>query len=139
VPEVATPLALVLVELLQNAAEHGLGDEGGTVQVEVRRAPRRDGVTAPHETLVVTVTDDGPGPAPGFSLVADTGGLGLQIVRTLVETELGGELALLPGPERVGPAASEPAPVSAPAGPAGGGAQIRVALPLPGDSAASLP
>jgi two-component sensor histidine kinase len=105
IPEVATPLALVLVELLQNAAEHGLGDRGGRVRVAVRREG-----ALPDETLLVTVTDDGPG-APEFDLAADNGGLGLQIVRTLVESELAGELSLLPGD--------------------GAGAQIRVRLPLP--------
>jgi two-component sensor histidine kinase len=105
IPEVATPLALVLVELVQNAAEHGLGDRGGKVRVVVRR----EGV-APAEALLVTVSDDGPG-APGFDLADDAGGLGLQIVRTLVESELAGELRLLPG--------------------GAAGAQIQVRLPLP--------
>jgi two-component sensor histidine kinase len=129
VPEVATPLALVLVELLQNAAEHGLGDAGGTVRVEVRRAVRRQDGGAPHEILVVTVSDDGPGPPPGFSLAADSDGLGLQIVRTLGVTELGGELAVVPRPEPV-------------AGQGRGGAQIRVSMPLPappGDSPPTFP
>jgi two-component system, sensor histidine kinase PdtaS len=113
VPEVATPLALVLVELVQNAAEHGLGDGGGTVRVDVHRGVRRNG-SAPSEELVVTVSDDGPVPAPGFDLAAESSGLGLQIVRTLVETELGGEMDLVPGT---------------------GGARIRVRLPLPPASA----
>ena len=129
VPEVATPLALVLVELVQNAAEHGLGDAGGTVRVEVRRGFGHipAAVNPPSgETLVVTVSDNGPGPDPGFHLAADTGGLGLQIVRTLVETELGGEMSLLPG---VG---ADPGPVGGGApGSFGAGAQIRVRIPLP--------
>jgi hypothetical protein len=37
-PEVATPLALVLVEMVQNAVEHGLGAAGGPVLVRVRHA-----------------------------------------------------------------------------------------------------
>jgi two-component sensor histidine kinase len=114
VPEVATPLALVLVELVQNAAEHGLGDRGGTVTIVVRREDPDAGV---GEALVVTVSDDGPGPAPGFDLTTDTGGLGLQIVRTLVEGELGGEMTLLL------PATTLPS--------IEGGAQIRLRLPLP--------
>ena len=137
VPEVATPLALVLVELLQNAAQHGLGDAGGTVHVQVRRVVGRDGVAARHEMLVVTVSDNGPGPAPGFNLTTDTGGLGLQIVRTLVESELDGELALLPRSEWVGTTAA-----SGPTRLAGGGAQISVSVPLPAppsDSGAGSP
>ena len=122
VPEVATPLALVLVELVQNAAEHGLADRGGTVYVDVGRVVSREGV---GETLVVTVFDDGPGPAPGFDLSTDTGGLGLQIVRTLVESELGGEMALL----RSGNAWSGEAAMNQDGG-AVRGARIQVRLPF---------
>jgi two-component system, sensor histidine kinase PdtaS len=84
-PEVATPLALVLVELVQNAVEHGLGGRDGTVGVLVRRGAG----------LRVEVHDDGAGLPAGFG--PGTEGLGLQIVRTLVEGELGGSLALLEG------------------------------------------
>ena len=52
-PEVATPLALVLVELVQNAVEHGLAGRDGEVRVTVGRG--RAG------RLVVAVADDGPG------------------------------------------------------------------------------
>ena len=83
-PEVATPLALVLVELVQNAVEHGLADAGGEVVVTVR----------PEEgALRLSVEDAGRGLPPGFDLDRDAG-LGLQIVRTLVEGELGGRLRL---------------------------------------------
>jgi two-component sensor histidine kinase len=84
-PEVATPLALVLVELVQNAIEHGLGGRDGVVRVLVRRGAG----------LRVEVRDDGAGLPPGFGPAAE--GLGLQIVRTLVEGELGGSLSLLEG------------------------------------------
>jgi two-component sensor histidine kinase len=43
----------------------------------------------------VTVEDNGVGLPPGFSLDATTS-LGLQIVRTLVLTELGGTLVIAP-------------------------------------------
>ena len=90
-PELATPLALVLVELVQNAVEHGLAGRDGEVRVSVAaRAPDR---------LVVTVADDGAGLPAGFDLVTG-GGLGLQIVRTLVEGELGGTLTVEPGDPR---------------------------------------
>jgi two-component system, sensor histidine kinase PdtaS len=85
--EVATPLALVLTELVQNAVEHGYGaaPATGTVTVGV-------GVD-PAGTLEVVVADQGRGLPPGFD-AAGASGLGLQIARTLVETELGGRLAL---------------------------------------------
>ena len=90
---IATPLALVLTELLQNALQHGLAAwpgpaSGGSVVVRARRY-----ATA----LTVSVEDNGAGLPDGFSLDATTS-LGLQIVRTLVETELGGQLAIAPRP-----------------------------------------
>jgi two-component sensor histidine kinase len=81
---VATPLALVLTELLQNAVEHGLRGGGGRVEV----AAATDG-----ERLRVSVVDDGAGLPPDFGLETSRR-LGLQIVRTLVVGELGGEIAL---------------------------------------------
>ncbi len=47
------------------------------------------------ELLTVTVTDSGAGLPPGFDL-ENTTSLGLQIVRTLVEGELGGRISLRP-------------------------------------------
>jgi two-component sensor histidine kinase len=80
--EVATPLAMVLTELLQNATQHAF--DGGPGHVEV--APvRGDG------ELTVVVTDDGRGLPEGFDAGTSTS-LGLSIVRTLVESELGGTL-----------------------------------------------
>jgi signal transduction histidine kinase len=117
---VATPLALVLVELVANAAEHGLRDRGGNLAIVVRREG-----AGPRESLVVTVSDDGPGPPPGFDIARDTGGLGLQIVRTLVEGELGGELTLLPRDDS--PVPGDDSPLL----PHGGGARIQLRVPLP--------
>jgi two-component sensor histidine kinase len=91
---VATPLAMVLTELLQNALQHGLGhgspvplgreDLEGSLQVTARRQP---------DKLTVTVADSGAGLPEGFDLNAATS-LGLQIVRTLVVAELGGNLEI---------------------------------------------
>jgi two-component sensor histidine kinase len=83
---VATPLAMVLTELLQNALQHGLGQRAGTIEVTARRGPHR---------LMVLVADDGAGMPPGFDPDASAS-LGLQIVRTLVVAELGGRLEFLP-------------------------------------------
>ncbi len=82
--EIATTLALVLVELCQNAVEHAFDDRGGTVTVRLdREAPG----------LRLLVSDDGAGLPQGFALERDAN-LGLQIVRTLVTTELRGELEI---------------------------------------------
>jgi two-component sensor histidine kinase len=100
---VATPLAMVLTELLQNALQHGFGSaprpsglgpsglgsagsDACMIEVVAERAP---------ELLTVTVTDSGAGLPPGFDL-ENTTSLGLQIVRTLVEGELGGRINLRP-------------------------------------------
>jgi two-component sensor histidine kinase len=86
--EVATPLAMVLTEALQNAVEHGFGDGPGAITVTARRAPGR---------LLLTVDDDGAGLPVGFDLATSTS-LGLSIVRTLVESELAGRLEVGAGP-----------------------------------------
>jgi two-component sensor histidine kinase len=85
---IATPLSVVLTELLQNAVDHGFpeGSRGGTVVVALRNDGRH---------LDVRVTDDGRGVPAGFNLDEATG-LGLSIVRTLVTTELGGTIAMTP-------------------------------------------
>jgi two-component sensor histidine kinase len=80
---VATPLSLVLTELVQNAAEHAFGEGGGTIRVTLER---RD------ERLLAEVEDDGVGIPGDFSWEAS--GLGLQIVHRLVNDELGGTIHL---------------------------------------------
>lgn len=85
---VATPLAMVLTELLQNAVEHAFGDAGGDIDVRVLRLAGR---------LEVVIDDDGRGLPDGFD-PALSGRLGLSIVRTLVESELGSLISLGPRP-----------------------------------------
>jgi len=78
--EYATPLALVLTELVTNAVEHGLtGKDEGEVVITTSRTP---------EWLTVSVRDNGKGLPEGR--LGD--GLGTQIVKTLVHGELGGHI-----------------------------------------------
>ena len=83
---IATPVAMVLTELLQNAVQHGFAYGSGTIKVIVSRT---------EERLDLVVADDGEGLPEGFDLEASTS-LGLQIVRTLVVGELSGRLAVEP-------------------------------------------
>ncbi len=87
--ETATPLAMVLTEALQNAVEHGFGEGTGTITLTAQRLVGR---------LRVTVEDDGVGLPADFDLDGSTS-LGLSIVRTLVESELDGQLEIGPGPQ----------------------------------------
>lgn len=93
----ATPLAMILAELVHNAVEHAFdtslpttdGVSAGSVVVEASRSRDKDGASTPdHDLLTVTVTDDGRG------LPADHqhgGGLGTQIVEALI-SDLRGEI-----------------------------------------------
>ncbi len=83
----ATSCALIINELVQNAVEHAFAPgESGTIVV--RLAERGD-------SLCVEIQDDGRGLPEGFEL--SEGGLGLQIVRTLVHEDLKGDFQLLNG------------------------------------------
>ncbi|MBW3594894.1 MAG: PAS domain-containing sensor histidine kinase [Actinobacteria bacterium] len=76
--DVATPLAVSVTELLQNALEHAFpNDVGGTIGVELDRTP---------DHVSIVVWDDGVGMSP---TVEEGARLGLQIVRSLVQ-EMGG-------------------------------------------------
>ncbi|HMY09829.1 MAG TPA: sensor histidine kinase, partial [Marmoricola sp.] len=81
---VATPLAMVLTELLQNAVEHAfVGADQGIITLEVSRD---------DTALSCKVIDDGAGLPEGF-VFGSTPSLGLSIVSTLV-SELAGEVSL---------------------------------------------
>jgi two-component sensor histidine kinase len=88
--EVATPLALVVTELLQNALEHGFPSES----FADRQSPARVLVSLTNDgsELVVRVADNGVGLPANFVLDGPT--LGLTIVRALVTTELNGTIAM---------------------------------------------
>ncbi|TDE97675.1 ATPase [Occultella glacieicola] len=81
----ATALAVVLTELVTNAVEHGLATDGGTVTINSRRE---------GPMLRVSVIDDGVGMGEDPQMK----GLGTQIVRTLVATELDGTISWQPVP-----------------------------------------
>lgn len=80
----ATPLSLVVTELMHNALEHGLAEQGSVLSIELQRYSNE---------CVINITDDGVGLPAGFDL-ATSSNLGLQIVRTLTENELNGVLKL---------------------------------------------
>ena len=89
--ELATPLAVVLNELMQNAADHAFPrdeDDEHPVEGHVRILLGREG-----GALIVEVVDDGVGLPSGFSLDRSRG-LGLSIVHALVTGELGGEIEM---------------------------------------------
>jgi len=84
-PRIATPLALVITELIHNALEHGLAEEGLALGIHV---------SSSASELSVIISDDGVGFPEGFD-IATSANLGLQIVRTLTENELRGTLSLI--------------------------------------------
>ena len=77
---IATPLAMVLTELIQNATQHAFGDGEGRLTIAVNRI---------RDRLRLRVSDDGAGLPADFDVAQS---LGLSIVSTLVESELGGSL-----------------------------------------------
>ncbi len=81
---IATPLALVLTELIHNALEHGLDKKGDQLRVLVARS---------ESQCIVKVLDNGEGLPENFDWEKSSN-LGLQIVRTLTENELKGSISL---------------------------------------------
>lgn len=87
----ATTVAMILAELVQNAAEHGFADRGGHILVCAVRSPDKRGH---RDVLTVDVHDDGAGLPDHFG---EQSGLGTQIVRSLVQ-DLNGEISWHRGP-----------------------------------------
>ncbi len=137
--ELATPLVMVLAEVVQNALQHafvpaataagqsadsGSTDDpfggqpaggpqdaaGGQVGITVQRSAKQ---------LDIVVTDDGVGLPDGFSMETASG-LGLQIVRTLVAAELLGTIEMGSRAGRAGTADS--------------GTTVHIVVPLRGRS-----
>jgi len=83
---IATPLSVVILELLQNAVDHGFpeGSAGGAVMVVLAHD---------EDELHIQVVNNGIALSPDFDFAKATG-LGLSIVRTLVTTELAGTIEM---------------------------------------------
>ncbi|HMA35240.1 MAG TPA: GAF domain-containing protein [Chloroflexia bacterium] len=105
----AFPLTLLLTELLSNSVLHGFtGREEGLVAIKA---------TTAHDQVVLVVTDNGLGLAPGFDAVRDAH-LGLEVVRRLGEQELGGRLVMGANPDGPGTRTVITFPYQRPDGPA---------------------
>jgi two-component sensor histidine kinase len=84
----ATSCALIINELVQNAAEHAfVGLPGGNIVVKLAEQ---------GDSMCIEIQDDGRGLPHEFDIVRQ-GGLGLQIVRSLVREDLKGEFELTNG------------------------------------------
>lgn len=81
----ATVLAIVLNETISNALTHGLAGEGGRLEIQT---------WVQDDIVTVELRDDGPTRQPAET-PAVSSGLGLQIIRTLVNSDLEGEFELL--------------------------------------------
>ena len=99
--EVATPLAMVLTEMMQNAVEHGLAGATGHLEVIARRT---------SDLLRVTVQDDGAGLPADFD-PSESRNLGVSIMTTLVEGDLGGRMEFRTRPDGRGTAVSATLPL----------------------------
>jgi two-component sensor histidine kinase len=83
--EQATSLALVINELIQNSIEHGfIGLKEGLIGLDIAILP---------DTYQIDIYDNGVGLPEHFGQRSSSS-LGLQIVRTLIETDLGGRFEL---------------------------------------------
>ncbi len=84
----ATTCAIIVNELIQNAVEHAFGEaDQGTITVQLAE---RDDI------VQISISDDGRGLPEGFAFDSSES-LGLQIVRTLVQEDLKGEIQLRNG------------------------------------------
>lgn len=92
-PDMLTPLALVITEIVANAVEHGLPGAQTEEPLQVVLSVDRHTDAAGRQRLDMELIDDGAGlPVHDWKP-----GLGLQIVQTLVRGELSGSIEWLPG------------------------------------------
>jgi two-component sensor histidine kinase len=93
---------MVLTEMMQNAVEHGFAGSTGHLEVVARRTPSQ---------LQVTVVDDGAGLPADFDPSASRN-LGISIMTTLVEGDLGGRMEYRSRTDGEGTAVSATLPLS---------------------------
>lgn len=90
--QIATPLALVINEIVANAVEHGLAGQTGEVTLSCSHDYKPSG----EHIMVVSIADNGVGLTEETKMMLESGapssGLGTQIVMTLVSSELGGSI-----------------------------------------------
>lgn len=88
----ATPVALILNELVQNALEHGFGEgmDDGEIRITLAEEPK---------AITLKVANDGTPLPDGFD-IRKTDSLGLQIVESLVRGDLQGRFLLANEGER---------------------------------------
>lgn len=85
-PDHAVSFALLLTELVTNAAKHAYGDGGGVVHVQLQR----DGAER-----LLTISDEGVGLAPDFSIeTAGEKSLGMNLIQALTQS-VGGTIAVV--------------------------------------------
>jgi len=82
--KVATALSLVVAELIQNALEHGLADQGDLLKISVENK---------NKIYKVCVENNGANLPKEFN-IETSANLGLQIANTLTKNELAGEIKL---------------------------------------------
>jgi two-component sensor histidine kinase len=116
----ATPVALVINELLLNAVEHGLRG----------RAEGRINITLDDlgDAVRISVEDDGVGLPPGFDIAQQSSSLGLHIVLTLVTDDLKGKIVMEPLTTNENDAGDRTATTASP-GQTGPGARAIVTFP----------
>lgn len=87
-PDQAVSFALLLTELITNAAKHAYGDKGGVVYVDL---------TSDGTERLLQVRDEGSGLAPDFNIeTAGKSSLGMSLIKALTQS-LGGVVEIVTG------------------------------------------
>lgn len=90
--DIAVPIGLIVTELVDNALAHAFaGRQGGVILIRLESAGGGD--------LTLTVADDGVGAREDFDPAA-VESLGLQLVGSIAESQLGGGVSYQCAPER---------------------------------------